>query len=115
MNAIYGFVLCFLLGIVFLLLTRLIGKGAFQDREKGSVYECGFEPMGPTRVSFSIRFFLIAVIFLIFDLEIVLLFPFVFKSNGIDWAFSFRMGIFLFILRVGLIHEMNEGSLDWKD
>ncbi|MEW8078580.1 MAG: NADH dehydrogenase subunit 3 [Candidatus Thiodiazotropha endolucinida] len=94
-------------------MRKLVGKAAFLDREKASVYECGFEPLGPTRVSFSLRFFLIAVIFLVFDLEVVLLFPFVMGIRvGWDGILVFRTAIFLIILRVGLAHEHKEGSLD---
>lgn len=64
--------------LFFLLIRSLVGFGGFADREKASIYECGFEPAGSTRLSFSLRFFLIAVIFLVFDLEVVLLFPYVF-------------------------------------
>lgn len=78
-QAIFGYLFCGFLSLFFIFLRKLVGKMAFLDREKGSVYECGFEPLGPTRVSFSLRFFLIAVIFLVFDLEVVLLFPFVIK------------------------------------
>lgn len=76
-NVIWGFIFCGFLCFVFLLLNSLVGYGGFSDREKASIYECGFEPMCPTRLSFCLRFFLVAVIFLVFDLEVVLLFPFV--------------------------------------
>lgn len=76
-NVIWGFVFCGFLCSVFLLLNRLVGYRGFSDREKASIYECGFEPICPTRLSFCLRFFLVAVIFLVFDLEVVLLFPFV--------------------------------------
>lgn len=78
-NVIFGFLFCAFLCVLFLVISLLVGKVGFSDREKASVYECGFEPIGPTRVSFSLRFFLVAVIFLIFDLEVVLLFPCVFR------------------------------------
>lgn len=79
---IFGYFFCGFLALFFILLRKLVGKAASLDREKASVYECGFEPLGPTRVSFSLRFFLIAVIFLVFDLEVVLLFPFVIGIRG---------------------------------
>lgn len=76
-NVIWGFVFCGFLCLIFLLVNNLVGYRGFSDREKASIYECGFEPMCPTRLSFCLRFFLVAVIFLVFDLEVVLLFPFV--------------------------------------
>lgn len=105
-DVIRCFVFCGFLSVVFIALGRLVGKIAIQDQEKCSVYECGFEPMMPTRVSFSLRFFLIAIIFLVFDLEIVLIFPFVLGLVGnFDWVLNVRMVVFLVILRLGLAHE----------
>ena len=92
----------------------MVGKVTVLDREKASCYECGFEPIGPTRVSFSLRFFLVAVIFLVFDLEVVLLFPCVLVRNGV-WLFFFMVWIFLFLIGLGLGYEWNEGALDWKE
>lgn len=77
-----GFVFCVVVCFLLLLLRFAIGKVIFNDREKGSCYECGFEPIGPTRIPFSLRFFLVAVIFLVFDLEVVLLFPCIFVEGG---------------------------------
>lgn len=85
-------------------------------REKGSVYECGFESIILTRVSFSLRFFLIAVIFLVFDVEVVFLFTFVFSVFGcVDWAVVVGFGVFLSVLSLGLFHEWRQGSLDWEE
>lgn len=110
------FIVLVVLGGLFYFLSIIVGKGFFKGREKGSVYECGFEPMMLTRVSFSLRFFLIAVIFLVFDVEIVFLFTFVFSVfEYIDWAVLVGFGIFLRILRLGLFHEWRQGSLDWED
>lgn len=110
------FLFCGVLRLVFIFVSRLVGKVVVQDREKSSPYECGFEPIAPTRVSFSLRFFLIGVIFLIFDLEVVLILPFVLGLEGnFDWFFNIAMVFFLVVLRVGLVHEWKEGSLDWVE
>lgn len=100
----FGF--CGLLCFIFYFLRVLVGKRFFLGREKGSVYECGFEPMIPTRISFSLRFFLIAVIFLVFDVEVVFLFTYVFSVAGsVDWGVIVGYGVFLGVLRFGLFHE----------
>ena len=105
--------MCALLGGVFLAVTVLAGKASVMDREKLSPYECGFESVGLTRVSFSLRFFLLAVIFLVFDLEVVLLFPCVFRfSVGLDWLFRVSVFGFVLIISVGLLYEWVEGCLD---
>nr|YP_010349883.1 NADH dehydrogenase subunit 3 [Monodonta labio]UOH96725.1 NADH dehydrogenase subunit 3 [Monodonta labio] len=91
-----------------------LAKRSVTDREKSSPFECGFDPMGSARLPFSLRFFLLAVIFLIFDVEIVLLFPPVTKiASGFDTYAFVSLISFLLILTVGLFHEWNEGSLDW--
>nr|QBC73165.1 NADH dehydrogenase subunit 3 [Calliotropis micraulax] len=91
-----------------------LSKRSISDREKSSPFECGFDPMGSARLPFSLRFFLLAVIFLIFDVEIVLLFPAVSKIDaGLDIHLFLGLVGFLLILMLGLLHEWNEGSLDW--
>lgn len=111
---IRGFMFCVILCVFFFVLRFLVGKVRVDDREKGSGYECGFEPMGPTRVSFSLRFFLVAVVFLVFDLEVVLLFPCVVGGVG-SWVFILLVWVFLFILGVGLGYEWCEGALEWEE
>jgi len=92
----------------------VLSKRSNIDREKSSPFECGFDPIKSSRLPFSLRFFLLAIIFLIFDVEIVLLFPVLIR---IIWRLRFELVfgsfVFLLILVVGLFHEWNEGSLDW--
>ena len=103
-----------ILSLVVILLGLILSKRALRDREKESPFECGFDPVKSARLPFSLRFFLLAIIFLIFDVEIVLLFPILIRFLR---AFTVELviGAFLFlvILIVGLFHEWNEGSLDW--
>merc|ERR1712150_3368 len=88
-------------GLFFLLRGRYLA-----DREKSSPFECGFDPKDSARIPFSIRFFLLAVIFLVFDLEIVLLIPLVLILGSIKTIGSLVRGIvFLFILFVGVLYE----------
>ena len=81
-----------------------------------SPFECGFDPKSSARVPFSVRFFLLAVIFLIFDVEIALLLPApLVVGSSYDFSVVFGVFFFVFILVVGLGHEWNQGSLDWVE
>jgi len=82
--------------------------------EKISPFECGFTPKYNSRLPFSIRFFLVSIIFLVFDVELVLIFPYILRlSNRIIILRIMLLLIFLSILILGLFHEWNQGSLDW--
>ena len=82
--------------------------------EKISQFECGFSPKFNARLPFTLRFFLIAIIFIIFDVELVLIFPFLIKIFSINIFYILLLiSIFLLILILGLFHEWNQGSLDW--
>nr|QUS63495.1 NADH dehydrogenase subunit 3 [Odontoptilum angulatum] len=101
---------------IIMLLSMIIAKKSFKDREKCSPFECGFDPKSSARNPFSLHFFLITVIFLIFDIEIALIFPMIFSfkmTNIIIWTkTSF---FFLFILLIGLYHEWNQNMLNWSN
>lgn len=84
------------------------------DKEKVSVYECGFDPFHNPGEPFSIRFFLIAILFLVFDLEISYLFPWSITSSFISLKGQFCVIIFLLILTLGLIYEWIKGGLEWE-
>nr|YP_009487751.1 NADH dehydrogenase subunit 3 [Anopheles albertoi]YP_009487777.1 NADH dehydrogenase subunit 3 [Anopheles arthuri]YP_009487803.1 NADH dehydrogenase subunit 3 [Anopheles strodei]YP_009487894.1 NADH dehydrogenase subunit 3 [Anopheles rondoni]AWB98374.1 NADH dehydrogenase subunit 3 [Anopheles aff. arthuri B PGF-2018]AWB98699.1 NADH dehydrogenase subunit 3 [Anopheles aff. arthuri D PGF-2018]AWB99232.1 NADH dehydrogenase subunit 3 [Anopheles aff. arthuri C PGF-2018]AWB98413.1 NADH dehydrogenase len=102
--------------IVVMMLATLLSKKTLTDREKCSPFECGFDPMNSSRLPFSLRFFLIAIIFLIFDVEIALLLPMIMiikSSNLINWTITSLF--FIFILIVGLYHEWNQGALEWNE
>nr|AJY78502.1 NADH dehydrogenase subunit 3 [Cucullaea labiata] len=103
-----------MVGLVFLL-SIFLGSQGFSFREKLSPYECGFEPIGGARSAFSLRFFLLGMIFLVFDAEIVLLFPMLGVMFGGVSSVScvFQGMLFLGILLFGLWYEWSEGSLEW--
>ena len=84
------------------------------DPEKLSAYECGFEPFDDSRMEFDVRFYLVAILFIIFDLEIAFLFPWAVSLGNIGILGFCSMMIFLFILTVGFIYEWKKGALDWE-
>tara|TARA_Y100000813_G_C23982461_1_gene267196 strand:- start:134 stop:502 length:369 start_codon:yes stop_codon:yes gene_type:complete len=84
------------------------------DPEKLSPYECGFEPFNDSRMEFDIRFYLVAILFIIFDLEIAFLFPWAITLGKIGIFGFISMMIFLSILTIGFIYEWKKGALDWE-
>ena len=84
------------------------------DPEKLSAYECGFEPFDDSRMEFDVRFYLVAILFIIFDLEIAFLFPWAISLGHIGFFGFISMMIFLFILTVGFVYEWKKGALDWE-
>nr|AML25607.1 NADH dehydrogenase subunit 3 [Staphylinidae sp. BMNH 1274668] len=103
-----------LLSFIMMLISTMISKKTFSDREKNSPFECGFDPKNSARLPFSLHFFLIAIIFLIFDIELTLLIPFIMMFKIMNWFnYLYILLMFLFILLVGLFHELNQGALNW--
>ena len=78
-----------------------------------SAYECGFEPFNDSRMEFDVRFYLVAILFIIFDLEIAFLFPWAIALDEIGHVGLISMIIFLFVLVIGFVYEWNKGALDW--
>nr|AWV84296.1 NADH dehydrogenase subunit 3 [Babras sonorivox] len=113
MILVFSFVLLLMLMMLWSLLY-LISNKTFLDREKSSPFECGFDPMSSPRIPFSSHFFLVAVIFLVFDVELVVIMPLILcmmMNNLLDM--SVIMIFFLSILIIGLFHEWNNKMLDW--
>nr|YP_009937133.1 NADH dehydrogenase subunit 3 [Subclytia rotundiventris]QNT26369.1 NADH dehydrogenase subunit 3 [Subclytia rotundiventris] len=105
-----------LLSKMVMLLASIISKKTLIDREKSSPFECGFDPKSSSRIPFSLRFFLITIIFLIFDVEIALILPIIMIikfSNLMMWTITSI--IFIMILLIGLYHEWNQGMLNWSN
>ena len=96
------------------IITNFIFSPKNPDPEKLSAYECGFEALGDSRMEFDVRFYLVAILFIIFDLEIAFLFPWAISLGSIGILGFSSMMIFLFILTIGFIYEWKKGALDWE-
>jgi NADH-quinone oxidoreductase subunit A len=101
------------LGTVFILIGRLLGPNR-PDSAKNSPYECGFEAFEDSRMKFDVRYYLVAILFIIFDLEIAFLFPWAVALQEIGVFGFVSMMIFLGILVVGFIYEWKKGALEWE-
>uniref|UniRef100_UPI0030FE7B15 NADH dehydrogenase subunit 3 n=1 Tax=Pachylophus rufescens TaxID=3127035 RepID=UPI0030FE7B15 len=103
-----------LLALIMIIMCSMLSKKTLLDREKSSPFECGFDPLSSSRLPFSLHFFLITIIFLIFDVEIALILPMILifnYSNLLVWTITSM--IFIMILLIGLYHEWNQGMLNW--
>lgn len=83
------------------------------DPEKLSAYECGFNAFDDARMKFDIRFYLVAILFIIFDLEVAFLFPWAVSFGAIGWFGYASMMVFLAVLTIGFIYEWKKGALEW--
>ncbi|MBA3563171.1 MAG: NADH-quinone oxidoreductase subunit A [Gammaproteobacteria bacterium] len=101
------------LGSALLLLGFVFGSGR-KDADKLSPYECGFEAFEDSRMKFDVRYYLVAILFIIFDLEIAFLFPWAVSLDAIGMFGLVAMGIFLAILVIGFIYEWKQGALEWE-
>nr|UAT98085.1 NADH dehydrogenase subunit 3 [Kentrochrysalis streckeri] len=101
---------------ILMLLSIILSKKSFMDREKCSPFECGFDPKSMARIPFSLHFFLIAMIFLIFDVEIALIFPIILTYKMVNFLTWMKISFFFIcILLMGLYHEWNQNMLNWTN
>ncbi len=100
------------IGVLLMALGFLFGSGT-KDDEKLSPYECGFEPFEDSRTKFDVRYYLFAILFIIFDLEIAFLFPWAVSLDTVGGFGLIAMAIFLAVLVVGFIYEWRKGALEW--
>ena len=84
------------------------------DPEKNSAYECGFEAFEDARMKFDVRFYLVAILFIIFDLEVAFLFPWAISLGAIGMVGFWSMMVFLAILTIGFAYEWKKGALEWE-
>ena len=113
----FPLVVFFGLSLVFgliLMLAPLLAAVSKPDFEKNSAYECGFEPFESARLKFDIRFYLVAILFVIFDLEVAFLFPWAVGFQHIGTLGFWSMMLFLLILTIGFLYEWKKGALEWE-
>ena len=102
-----------LLSLIFFLLSYILTIQK-NDTEKLSPYECGFDPFDDARNTFDVRFYLVAILFIIFDLEVSFLFPWCIVLGSLPLFAYWSMFIFLLILTIGFIYEWKKGALEWE-
>lgn len=99
---------------IVMVLASFIAARQKPDPEKNSAYECGFEPFDNARGKFDVRFYLVSILFIIFDLEVAFLFPWAISLGTIGLYGFWSMVVFLGVLTVGFIYEWRKGALDWE-
>ena len=100
-------------GVVFILAATVLAPKA-PDPEKLSSYECGFNAFDDARMKFDVRFYLVSILFIIFDLEVAFLFPWATAFGAISMAAFWSMMIFLAVLTIGFAYEWKKGALEWQ-
>ena len=100
------------MGVLFIVLAAVIAPKA-PDPEKLSAYECGFNAFDDARMKFDVRFYLVAILFIIFDLEMSFLFPWAIASSDLGLFGYWSMMVFLGVLTIGFIYEWRKGALEW--
>nr|YP_009128924.1 NADH dehydrogenase subunit 3 [Saxidomus purpurata]AJT47994.1 NADH dehydrogenase subunit 3 [Saxidomus purpurata] len=117
-SGLFYLLFVFILTLALLSLGISVGQKWRYEAAKLTAFECGFDPLSSSRMPFSMRFFLVALLFLVFDMEMVLLFPYIFslKIMFLEMGLYSKVMCFLFLMVLlgGLVHEVNEGSLEWK-
>jgi NADH-quinone oxidoreductase subunit A len=104
--------LSLVIGLALLIAPFIVAYKA-PDAEKLSAYECGFNAFDDARMKFDVRFYLVAILFIIFDLEVAFLFPWAVAFGELGWFGFWSMMVFLGVLTVGFVYEWRKGALDW--
>nr|AHF21619.1 NADH dehydrogenase subunit 3 [Argas sp. SpringbokSA-QMS95171] len=106
-------VVIMLINISILILSLLMFKKMETKKEKFTPFECGFDPFSLSRLPFSLRFFMITIIFLIFDIEIIILLPLPFISQIPNWNYPLIFSLIIMIILLGLLYEWKKGMIEW--
>lgn len=101
------------LSVLIVILPFLLAK-RYVTEAKSAPYECGFEAFSNTRNPFDVRFYLVAILFIVFDIEVMFLFPWSVTLKQIGWSGFYSMMCFLFVLIVAFVFEWRKGALNWK-
>ncbi len=101
------------LGLVFVLAAAILARSN-PDPEKNSAYECGFNAFDDARMKFDVRFYLVSILFIIFDLEIAFLFPWAVAFKDVGAVGFWSMMVFLAVLTIGFAYEWKKGALEWE-
>jgi len=101
------------LGLVFILAAAILARSN-PDPEKNSAYECGFNAFDDARMKFDVRFYLVSILFIIFDLEIAFLFPWAVAFKDVGLVGFWSMMVFLAVLTIGFAYEWKKGALEWE-
>ncbi|HSL91211.1 MAG TPA: NADH-quinone oxidoreductase subunit A [Candidatus Limnocylindrales bacterium] len=101
------------MSVAFVFLSQALGPKRY-DRVKYSVYECGVDPLTPASVRVSVKFYLVALLFILFDLESAFIYPWAVLFRQLGWFGFLEMGIFILILLAGLIYAWKKGALEWQ-
>nr|YP_011017065.1 NADH dehydrogenase subunit 3 [Saldoida armata]WQB61743.1 NADH dehydrogenase subunit 3 [Saldoida armata] len=116
MKIMYSMIMLITMSMMIMIMCSMISSKSKMNQEKMSPFECGFDPKSSPRLPFSIQFFLIAVLFLIFDIEIVIILPMVITIKmNMTTAWMVTVTLFTLILVGGLMHEWKNGVLEWAD
>lgn len=112
---IFYFLVVSLLAIILICLPLIlnVSKIRFHEHEKVSAYECGFEPFSSVRDTFDIHFIVVAILFLIFDLELIFIFPWALNLSNLTFFSFWSMTLFLILLTLGFFYEWSRNALTW--
>ena len=105
--------IAFAMAVIFVAASWLVGRQK-PDSQKNAAYECGFDAFGDARSKFDVRFYLVAILFIIFDLEVAFLFPWAVTLGKIGMLGFWSMIVFLAVLTIGFIYEWRKGALEWE-
>jgi NADH-quinone oxidoreductase subunit A len=108
---VIGIAFAFAIGSV--VMSKLVGVKRYSEL-KMSPYECGVPPIGNANERFSVKFYLVAVAFIVFDVEVAFLYPWAIMFKQLGWYGAIAMGIFIFVLVIGFIYDWKKGALEWQ-